>query len=134
VKILQKISSILFTMLIVLLVLLAYGSVDNRWYRVVTVHGNSMSPTLWYGDMIVVTPPAAQVEIGSIVVMRVDGALVTHRLIGYDANNRPVTKGDANEAIDIFANPNLRIIGVHRFRLPGFGYPLLFLSNLIKRI
>ncbi len=132
-KSLNKILSIFSTFIIILLVFLAYGSIDNRWYRVVTVEGNSMSPTMWYGDLMVVTPPPAALQPNSIVVMNIAGSLVTHRLLGFDANNRPITKGDANEVVDNFTNPDLKIIGIVRFRLPGFGYPLLFLSKLLGR-
>ncbi len=122
-KIFHKTLSLLSTLLVMLLVFLAYGSIDNRWYRVVTVEGNSMSPTMWYGDLMVVTPPTKDIQTNSIVLMNIDGGLVTHRLVGYDANGRPVTKGDANDVVDNFANPNLQIVGIYRFRLPGLGYP-----------
>jgi signal peptidase I len=132
-KILQKALSLLTTLVVLLLVFLAYGSVENRWYRVIAVDGNSMSPTLWYGDMILVTPPPEEIPPDSIVVMSVEGSLVTHRLLGFDESGRPITKGDANESIDQFTNPNLRIVGLCRLRLPGFGYPLLYLSRLMGR-
>ncbi len=128
---LRKAYSSLFTLLLILLVFLAYGSIDNRWYRVVTIEGNSMAPTLWYGDMMVITPPTGDVPNDTVVVMNIDGHLVTHRLIGYDANHRPITKGDANEVMDNFNNPDLQIVGIYRLRLPGFGYPILFLSKLL---
>jgi signal peptidase I len=115
-----------------MLVLFVYGSMDNKFYRVVTVEGNSMAPTLWYGDLIIVTPPTRIIPINSIILMNVDGSLVVHRVVGYDYAGQPVTKGDANEVIDNFANPNRKVVGIYRFRLPGFGYPLLFLSNLLR--
>jgi len=130
-KRLNALFSTLFTILLVLLVFLAYGSVNNRWYRVVTVEGNSMAPTLRYGDMIVVTPPKGDIPVDTVVVMNIAGHLVTHRLVGYDQNNRPITKGDANDVPDTFANPNLQIVGVYRLRLPYFGYPILFLSSIL---
>jgi signal peptidase I len=130
-KIVHIISTAFFAFFMILMIFLAYGSIDNRWYRVVTVKGNSMSPTLWIGDMIVVTPPQAQIEPGTIVVMRVAGELVTHRLIGFDANHRPITQGDANDSADGWQNPDLQIVGVFQMRLPGFGYPILYLSQLL---
>lgn len=132
-KYLGKVISFISSLLLILLIFLAYGSVNNAWYRVIAIDGNSMSPTLWYGDMIVVTPPPAEIPPDSIVVMEIGGSLVTHRLLGFDDQDRPVTKGDANETVDHFQNPDLRIIGVSRLRLPGFGYPLLFISGLLRR-
>ena len=132
-KILRKASSLIFTLLVILLVLLAYGSVNNRWYRVVTVEGNSMAPTLWYGDLMVVTPPSEEIPANTIVVMNIEGSLVTHRLLGYADGGRPITKGDANQSIDQFSNPDLKIVGICRLRLPGYGYPMLYLSRLLGR-
>lgn len=131
-KILQKAGSILSTTFIILLVFLAYGSVENRWYRVITIDGNSMSPTLWYGDLIVITPPRGNIPVDTIVVMGLDGNLVTHRLIDYDNNGRPVTKGDANDVPDSFSNPDIQIVGIYRMRVPGLGYPFLFLRGLMN--
>ncbi len=132
-KIARKIPSVLFTLLVLMLIFLAYGSIGNRWYRVVTVEGDSMAPTLRIGDMMIVTPAPQEIKPDTIVVMRLGGDLVTHRLVGYDENHRPITKGDANETVDAFQNPNLKIVGVFRLRLPGFGYPILMLSRLLDR-
>lgn len=135
-KFLQKAGSVAFTLLIAFFFFLAYGSMENRWYRVVTIQGNSMSPTLWIGDMIVVTPPSEDIKaipLGAIVVMNAEGSLVTHRLIGFEEDGRPITKGDANETQDAFENPNIRIVGIYRLRLPGIGYPLLYISQMLQK-
>lgn len=130
-KIFRSASTVLLSATLLLLLLLAYGSVDNRWYRVVTVEGNSMSPTLWFGDLIVVTPPpAGSPPVGTVALMRVNGSFVTHRIVGYDANGAPVTRGDANAVEDRFEKSSLQIVGICRLRLPGLGYPLLLLARL----
>ena len=128
----QHVLSLLSYVPILMLVLLAYGSVENRWYRVVTIDGNSMPPTLWYGDLIIITPPKADIAPDTIIVMGLDGSLVTHRLIGYNEQGRPITKGDANEAPDSFSNPDLQIVGIYRARVPGLGYPLLLLRQALN--
>jgi signal peptidase I len=132
-KVLRKIYSAISTIALIILIFLAFGSVNNNLYRVITIDGNSMAPTLWIGDMIVVTPPTQTIPVNAIIVMKIAGSLVTHRLVGFDAIGHPITKGDANEVVDKFLNPDLQIIGVSRFRLPGFGYPLLFLSRLLGK-
>ena len=129
-KIFKTASSILIITSLVLLIFLAYGSLNNRFYRVITVEGNSMSPTLWFGDLIVVTPPAGVPPVNAIVLMTVNGKYVTHRVVGYDQSGAVITKGDANAVEDRFSPETVRIAGIYRFRLPGFGYPLLYLSNL----
>jgi signal peptidase I len=129
----KKVVSALSTIFLILVIFLAYGSLENRWYRVVTVQGNSMAPTLWIGDLMIVTPPPPEIPVNTIVVMSMDGELVTHRVVGYDETGRAITKGDANDSIDMFTNPNLRIVGVYQLHLPGLGYPLLFLSQMLNR-
>lgn len=126
--------SLLLAVVLFLLIFIAYGSINNRWYRVITVEGNSMSPTLWFGDLIVVTPPDNHPPVNTIVLMKVDGKFVTHRIVGYDPQGKPITKGDANQDEDRFSQNTVKIMGIYRFRLPGFGYPLILLSNLKNRV
>jgi signal peptidase I len=133
-KVLTKAISAISTLAVIILVFLAFGSVNNRWYRVITIEGDSMSPTLWIGDMIVVTPATQAIPVNTIVVMKIAGSLVTHRLVGFDPAGRPITKGDANEVVDNFQNPDQQIIGIYRFRLPGFGYPFLVFQYLLSRV
>ena len=129
-RLLITIVSVITAVVVILLIFLAYGSLNNRFYRVITVEGNSMSPTLWFGDLIVVTPPAGTPPVNTIVLMTVNGKYVTHRVVGYDQDGVIITKGDANAVEDRFSPETVKIAGVYRFRLPGFGYPLLYLSNL----
>lgn len=129
-KVLGQLCSAAFTLVVILGVFIAYGSINNRFYRVILIEGNSMSPTLWAGDLIVVTRPTKDLSLNSIVVMSVDGKLVTHRIVGFDDTGRPVTKGDANIVVDDFSNNDVRVAGIYRFRFPRLGFPLLFLSEL----
>jgi signal peptidase I len=133
-KILRKVLSLFATFLVILFIFLAYGSINNRFYRVITVEGNSMSPTLWFGDLILVTPPPENIPVNTIVLMTVNGAFVTHRIIGYEENGRPITKGDANQSNDNFSGKSLRIMGVFQMRLPGLGYPLIYFNSLVSNL
>lgn len=134
-KLLKKVPSALAGLLVVLLVLLAYGTLPNRFYRVVAIEGNSMSPTLRFGDLVVITPPPktmAEIPPNSVVVMSVNGSLVTHRLIGFDTGGRPITKGDANQVTDNFAGQNLAIVGIEQMRIPYIGYALFWVRSLVR--
>lgn len=133
-KVLSKAFDALFVVVVIVLVLWAYGSLNNRFYRVVTVEGNSMSPTLWFGDLIVVTPLPKEIPVGSIVLMNVNGGLVTHRVIGFEDNGNLITKGDANDTTDDFKGNSVTVVGISRLRLPGFGYPLLYCRYLFSKI
>ena len=117
----------------VLLVLVAYGTIDNRWYRVLPVHGNSMSPTLAQGDAIVITPPPStvdEIEPGTIVTMEVGGQLVTHRWLGVSSAGVPMTEGDANRFADDWTDVEVRVVGVQRLRLPLVGHLMTWVRGL----
>ena len=133
-KILFQVVDILLIILVVFLVFLAYGSLNNRWYKVVVVEGNSMSPSLWFGDLVVLTPPTQHIPEGKIITMQVDGGLVTHRLIETYDGGFPQTKGDANNVIDNFQGCNVSIVGIVRFRIPWIGYPKLYINYLVSQL
>jgi signal peptidase I len=133
-KILGQALNVLLILFVVCLVLLAYGSLDNRWYKVIAVEGNSMSPTLWFGDLIVLTPPKENIPAGTIITMSVDGGLVTHRLTTAYQGGLPETKGDANETTDNFSGNDLKIVGIVRLHLPLIGYPFMYLRYLLSKV
>ena len=93
-----------------------------------------MSPTLWFGDLIVITPPKASIPAGTIITMSVDGSLVTHRLTTMYQGGLPETKGDANEINDNFSNNNVKIVGIVRLNIPLIGYPFICLQDFINNV
>ncbi|MGH8913756.1 MAG: signal peptidase I [Acidimicrobiia bacterium] len=101
----------------------AYGIMDNRWYKVLAVDGGSMEPTINRGDLMVITRPGT-VEVGDIAVFQVDGRLVTHRVVDIEADGTLVTQGDANPAPDRWDGAAIEVVGVYRFRIPLLGHLL----------
>jgi signal peptidase I len=119
----------LYVLVIVILLFFVIGVIPNSFYRLVVIDGNSMAPTLRYGDLILVTPAVTVEAVNTIAVMSVDGQLVTHRIIGFvPEDGRPITKGDANKEIDHFEASDVRIVGVCRLRIPWLGYPSLYMQ------
>lgn len=107
--------------LIVALLLIAYGLVDNRWYRIVAINGGSMEPTIHDGDAIVILRPPERLEPGMIVTLQVDRFIVTHRIRSVAPNGSFVTRGDANPTSDDWTGTNVRVVGVCALRLPMLG-------------
>jgi signal peptidase len=100
----------------------AYGTVvDNRWYKIVAVDGGSMRPTLEVGDAIVITRPPHRVERGMVLVLEVDGQVVTHRVVEVRDDGSFTTQGDANRSRDDFSDADVRVVGVYRARVPRLG-------------
>ena len=106
----------------IFLLFLIYGNLPNRWYHVLYMYSGSMAPALDPGDLIIITPPTRVLEPGMILTMRVDGKLVTHRLLGISSDGLLITKGDANNTLDDWNQSNLEIGGIVRGRIPYLGY------------
>ena len=117
---LRRITTAALVMAVAAVAFVGYGLVDNRWYHIIAVEGGSMAPTIEAGDAIVVTRPPAHIEVGMILVLSVDGRLVTHRVVEVDESGFH-TKGDANEARDDFSENEVNVVGLYRFRLPEIG-------------
>ncbi|MFN8619133.1 MAG: signal peptidase I [Chloroflexota bacterium] len=109
--------------LFALLVFIGYGTLPNAWYRVLVVTGASMEPALRQGDLIVVTPPPDQVKVGMVLVLDVDGRLLTHRVSAVAGDGTFTTKGDANPVEDDFGGRAVRIFGTYAgsIPVPGLG-------------
>jgi signal peptidase I len=109
-------------LVVVFVVFLAYGTlVDNRWYKVVSIEGGSMEPTIHSGDAIVLSRPPDRVQEGMILTLQVEGRIVTHRVVDVRADGTFVTKGDANQVADDFTGLDVEIVGEYRARLPLIG-------------
>ena len=133
-KFLKKVSTGFMYLLLIFLVVLAYGSIDNKFYRVIVIEGNSMSPTMRFGDLMVMVEPRENMPANTIITMSVDGSLVTHRLLGYEEDGFPITKGDANQTDDNFRANQVYIVGKYLVHIPYLGYPLLWISSLAHKI
>lgn len=99
---------------------ITYGVMDNRWYKVLSVDGGSMEPSINQGDLMVITRPLT-LEIGDVGVFQVNGRLVTHRVVGVEPDGRYVTQGDANPSPDRWDDGVVEVVGVYRFRIPLLG-------------
>lgn len=117
----DRILTALLVVSILVVSLIGYGLIDNRWYRLVAVTGGSMSPTLEVGDAIVITRPPSRLEPGMVVTMEVDGNVITHRIVSVDPHGGIVTRGDANTVVDDWTDNRLRVVGVQRIRIPWLG-------------
>ena len=104
-----------------LLALVDGGIFGTPWYRFVTVDGGSMAPTIGRGDLILVVPAPATVEPGMILVLRVGGQLVTHRVVAVNPDGTFVTRGDANSVDDAWGGQQVTVEGQYLATLPVLG-------------
>ena len=119
----MKSSSVLANLvyLILITVILSYFiSLTIGLPSVVVIQGTSMEPVLAEGDIVYVVPKNCEkIAVGDIVVFRVRGTTLVHRVVNItylEGVRRFVTKGDANPYTDqLYGVPPLKprdVIGV----------------------
>ncbi len=118
--------------LAILLFVIGYGILPNRWYHTLYVYSGSMSPAINAGDVILITPPTTQVVPGMVITLRVDESLVTHRVVAALPGGQFITRGDANNAADEWGQSKVTFMGVYRARIPYLGYLFSEVQQLIK--
>ena len=128
-KKLEMLLSVVLVLGIVFLGFIAYGSINNRWYKIINVTSGSMSPIFEEKDLIVVfkTTPD-KVKVGDIVTFSVGNNLDTHRVVEIRGNEF-ITKGDANEFADEWDTIKIVPAAKYIFRIQKLGYLMSFLRK-----
>lgn len=118
---------------LIFLIFLAYGNINNRWYKLIYVKSDSMSPTIKAGDLICITKPPYNIEPGMIISFEIEDQIVTHRVFSVEEDGEIKTKGDANDLIDDWGDYEIKNVGgIYRFRIPYIGYPIGFINGWLN--
>lgn len=95
----------------------------------ITVYGNSMSPTIPQGALMITNTVApSEIAIDDIIAFRPPGGVTTtvaHRVVEVNPSENTVlftTKGDAVEDNDSYAVPAANVLGKVIFWIPLVGY------------
>ena len=110
-------------------------------YKPLAIVSNSMVPTYYKGDMVVYkkvdNDSLTNIGIDSILIYKVDGTIVTHRVTDIIVDNGNYffkTKGDNNLEKDPWVVNGNQVIGVYIFRVKYLGYPSVWLrENLMNK-
>ena len=97
----------------------------------VIVAGHSMESTLRMHDLAIMRKHDSY-GVGDVIAFRVDGGEVIHRIIGGDASEGFVVKGDNNESADLWRPRPADIEGAMWLHVPGAGHALEFLLKPIN--
>lgn len=86
------------------------------------------------GDLVFVgKAEAAELKAGDVIAFMEGEVVVTHRIVkietGEDGALQFITKGDANNAIDLRPVTEEQLVGIYRFRIPKVGDFALFLQE-----
>jgi len=101
-------------------------------YTSAAITSGSMMPKLRPGDVVIAVDRGdAPIAIGTIIVFEdpVRSDLVTHRVVGVNADGTYTTKGDANAIADITPVPPEYVRGVGRWVVPYVGLPRVWLAD-----
>lgn len=104
--------------------------------QVIAVHGHSMEPTYFSGDLVVLDTEAAP-EIGNVIVFHIpqdepaDGQLVVHRVVGVRDDGTYITQGDNAANPDVFLTTRADIVGSPRFSVPHGGQAIATVGSPI---
>ena len=101
------------------------------WTSVV-MSSDSMAPAIQRGDVVIAAPTGGVgLGQGTVVVFEdpEGSGLVTHRIVGLNADATYRTRGDANPAPDSTPLRAEQIVGVGRMLVPLAGLPIEWLST-----
>jgi len=94
----------------------------------VLVHGHSMEPMLYTGDLVYGLRQSSY-EVGDLVVYRVQGGSVIHRIVEGSNEAGWITQGDNNSWHDPWVVPNSDISGKYVATLPDFAQYLTWVQR-----
>ena len=90
------------------------------------VTSGSMEPTISKGSIVFVNTRDRTPEVGEVMTFRVSedpgSMVVTHRVYEVNENGECVTKGDANDAVDLNTITPSQIIGIDIWTIRLLGY------------
>ena len=109
---------------VALVVLATVGLRTQRYYAVQT---GSMTPAIPSKSLVVVEP--GRYQVGQPIVFRQHGGIVTHRLVGINADGSLVTKGDANRTPDPSSVSPSDVVGGVIAAPKYLGYWLMYLKS-----
>jgi signal peptidase I len=97
-----------------------------------SITSGSMTPKLRPGDVVIAVDHGDTVIADDTIVVFEDpsrGDLVTHRIVGINADGSYVTKGDANGINDVTPVPPENVRGVGRWVVPYVGLPRVWIAD-----
>ena len=132
-KILPALCSVFGTLVLLAVILSALPLAVPRILgcEVYSVISGSMEPALPKGSVVYVkkTDPA-EVNAGDIVAFSDEGTPVTHRVIENRSQTKElITKGDANDALDLYPVPYVNVLGLVKAHIPGIGGWMMLYST-----
>lgn len=135
IKVLFEITSWIFLVVIVFVVIFSIGSSSNMLggYKSFLIQSGSMEPSIMTGDIIIIHQTGQYEKNDVITFQNEESRIITHRVI--EINNKGgdmffVTKGDANRSEDEGVVSQTSILGKVIYVIPKLGFLVAFSKSL----
>lgn len=133
---LEKICNILLSIILIIIVAVAGILVVPRAMGMIPygVLSGSMEPVYHVGSIVFVKPtPPEEIKTGDAITYTLPGQggmVVTHRVVSVDPVAKAfVTKGDANDVVDIAPIAFDRLVGKVIFNVPYLGFLTFYMKS-----
>ncbi len=127
---------ILFPVLIVTIVLAMLVS-GLFSHTMVAIGSNSMVPIYEKGDAVIYKKiDPRKLQAGEIIAFEKSNRIITHRIVKIIKTKdsfKITTKGDANNAPDVWTVGEEEVLGVVKYRIKYVGYPTLWFNDIYSR-
>lgn len=123
---------ILYNIFLVILSASDQSKTTNMFgYSAYIITTDSMKPTLYSGDVVVVKKiKANDLKRGDIITFVKDSQVVTHRIVN-KIEAGLVTKGDNNSIEDMYVVNDNEILGVEVFKISSLGKVIKLVNNVV---
>lgn len=137
----NRFSRVASKVLSVLAVILMTGTImlvsNHFYYGAYVIASESMTGELNKGDVVIYEQYEDQfIPSGQVVIFKKNNSVTIHRVVDIQIINgvtRYYTKGDANEDMDDGFVTDGEILGLVDYKLPGLGYPTLWIRDMFTR-
>ncbi len=104
-------------------------------YEAYTVVSGSMAPEIPTGSVVYVRPVEPEsVRAGDVIAFQAGRSAVVHRVVENQSEESSfITKGDANDTIDLSAVPYSQLLGEVALHLPWIGSVLLLYADVSRK-
>lgn len=101
-------------------------------YTPYIVQSGSMEPVIHTGSLAYINTIDTDVTTGDIITYQIDeNKLVTHRVDSLSDDGGYITKGDANDTVDLNTVYQNQIVGTYKFSIDKAGYIMAKKDKLI---
>lgn len=130
-----KLPDLIFGTICLFLIFYIFSALTNTGFKFFIIRSGSMEPLVNVGDVAIITLTSDHSKIQTDDVIAFQSPYfeepVIHRVIELTPEGY-ITKGDANEDLDIDPVSRDLVIGIYRFKIPVLGFFFVGIKNITQ--